>query len=143
MDAKALENCACFNLRKATRAVTQMYDEALRPSGLRATQFTLLSVVSKLGPADITVLAEALVMDRTTLTRTLRPLIDRGWVEVVEGADARHRPVALTRRGRDKLAEALPAWRAAQKRVAKGLGPEGWADLLAGLRETVRVAQEA
>ena len=142
MDVRALENCTCLNLRQAARAVTQMYEEALKPSGLRATQFTLLSVISKIGPADMKVLAEALVMDRTTLTRNLRPLIDRNWVEVVEGADGRHRPVALTPSGRDKLAEALPAWRSVQQRLAKGLGRDEWAGLLGGLREAVRLARD-
>ena len=77
--------CACANLRKATRAVTQVYDAALRPSGLKATQFTLLATLATLGDPPLTRLAEAMVKDRTTLTRNLKPLIAKGSVRVAEG----------------------------------------------------------
>ena len=87
MNVETPANCTCFNLRKAARAVTQMYDAALKPSGLRATQFALLSVVESNGPAGITELARALVTDRTTLTRNLKPLLDQELLQVVDGAD--------------------------------------------------------
>lgn len=141
MDPMSPANCTCFALRKAARAVTQVYDEALKASGLRATQLSLLNVVAQCGPADMKALAKTLVMDRTTLTRNLKPLIQQGLVEVVESADRRHRPIALTARGRDKMAEALPLWRKAQAEVTKDLGPERWDSLLRGLDDTVRSAQ--
>ena len=76
MDADALPNCTCFNLRKAARAVTQVYDEALKPSGLRATQFSLLSAVEIEGPVGVAALARMLVMDRTTLTQKSEAVVE-------------------------------------------------------------------
>ena len=80
-----MQNCTCFNLRKATRAVTQLFDEALKPCGLYATQFTLLAAISSQENVTITELSKTLVMDRTTLTRNLNPLQKSGWVEVTPG----------------------------------------------------------
>ncbi len=140
MDVETPANCTCFNLRKAARAVTRVYDEALKPSGLRATQFSLLGVVANRGPAGMTELAKALVMERTTLTRNLKPLMDQGFLQVVEGADRRQRPIAMTPRGQKALDRALPAWRRAQAKFADGLGRARWEDLLRGLDETVRQA---
>jgi DNA-binding MarR family transcriptional regulator len=74
-------NCACFNPRKVARAVTQLYDDALRPAGLRVTQFSLLVVVRMAGPVSVTRLAELTVLDRTTLTRNLELLERQGWIE--------------------------------------------------------------
>jgi DNA-binding MarR family transcriptional regulator len=140
MDVEMPENCTCFNLRKAARAVTRAYDEALKPSGLRATQFSLLSVVANRGPAGMTELAQALVMERTTLTRNLKPLMEQGFLEVVDGADKRRRPIAVTPRGRQALDKALPLWRRAQAKFADGLGRSRWQDLLRGLEEAVKQA---
>ena len=122
MDVETPANCTCFNLRKAARAVTRAYDEALKPSGLRATQFSLLGVVANRGPAGMTELARALVMERTTLTRNLKPLMDQGFLEAMDGADRRRRPIAITPRGRKALERALPAWRRAQAEFVDGLG---------------------
>ena len=140
MNVKSPANCTCFSLRKAARAVTQMYDEALKPSGLRATQFSLLSMVKNTGPTGITELAKTLVTDRTTLTRNLKPLLSQELLEVVDGADRRQRPIALTSRGRDTLAQALPLWREVQARMAEGLGHTRWTGLLGDLNEAVRQA---
>ena len=140
MDVEMPANCTCFNLRKAARAVTRVYDEALKPSGLRATQFSLLSVVANRGPAGMTELARALVMERTTLTRNLKPLMDQGFLQVVAGADRRQRPIAVTPRGRKALDRALPLWRCAQAKIADGLGRARWEDLLRGLDEAVKQA---
>jgi DNA-binding MarR family transcriptional regulator len=143
MNVETPANCTCFNLRKAARAVTQMYDEALKPSGLRATQFSLLCVVRNNEPIGISELAKALVTDRTTLTRNLKPLLGQGLLEVIEGADRRQRPIALTARGRDTLARALPLWRKVQVRMAAGLGHARWTGLLGDLDEAVRQAHAA
>ena len=91
-----MRDCTCFNLRKATRAVTQFYDDALRPTGLRVTQFSLLGVIDAFGTASITELAPEAVMDRTTLTRNLAVLEDEGLIRVEQGDDARVRQVSLT-----------------------------------------------
>ena len=80
--AEVLATCACLQLRKATRVVTQLYDGALRPIGLRSTQLPILVTLAAHGPLSMTDLAESLVLDRTTLIRTLRPLQRRGLIEV-------------------------------------------------------------
>ncbi len=127
----AVLRCTCFNLRKAARAVTQMYDEFLRPSGLRCTQFSLLMLIRGLGPVRITDLAEQAVMDRTTLKRNLELLERQGLVRVEAGEDARERQVRLTSEAEERLAKALPLWRRAQAHVTGELG-QGRADRLLG-----------
>ena len=141
MDVTDPTNCTCFGLRKAARAVTQIYDRALKPAGLRATQFSLLVAAERAGPCAIGELAELLVMDRTTLTRNLKPLLDQGLLESVEGADRRRRPVAITAQGRAALARALPYWREAQASLAGSLGRSRWWRLLGDLRDTAALAQ--
>jgi len=111
--------CVCFNLRKAARAVTQLYDAVLRPSGLRVTQFSILAVLSRSGPLTQSRLASATVTDRTTLTRNLRLLEAKGLIRVERGADRRQREVGLTEPGRKALAKAYPLWKEAQARMAK------------------------
>ncbi len=141
LDIDAPANCTCFNLRKAARAVTQAYDEALKPIGLRATQLQLLAVIAAKGPAGMTELARTLVMDRTTLTRNLKPLLQQGLLEGVEAADQRQRPIAVTERGRDMLDQARPHWTRVQTRMVEGLGEERWSRLLRDLNESVRLLQ--
>ena len=143
LDIDAPANCTCFNLRKAARAVTQAYDEALKPTGLRATQMQLLAVIAAKGPAGMTELARTLVMDRTTLTRNLKPLLQQGLLETVEAADQRQRPIAVTARGRDMLDQAQADWSQAQARMVEGLGEERWSRLLRDLNETVRLLQSS
>ncbi|HEY9847811.1 MAG TPA: MarR family transcriptional regulator, partial [Candidatus Caenarcaniphilales bacterium] len=94
--AQISQVCACFNLRKASRAVTQLYDKVLQPSGLLATQFTLLSAIALTGSVTITRLAQELVMDRTTLARNLKPLERQGLIQIKPGQDQRTRIVTLT-----------------------------------------------
>ena len=101
----SVTDCTCFNLRKAARAVTQYYDDALRPSGLRVTQFSLLSVIKQFGTVNIGTLADEAVMDRTTLTRNLKLLEQEGLVTVTAGDDARVREVSLTAAAQEQLAE--------------------------------------
>ncbi len=135
-------NCACFNLRKAARAVTQLYDEVLAPTGLRGTQFPILAVLAAAGAATMTELADALVMDRTTLTRNLKPLLDRGLVERGEGEDRRQRPIAITPAGRDALGRALPLWEKAQARIVGGLGAARWKGMVGDLNAAIRLARK-
>ena len=139
--AEAARGCVCFNLRRAARAVTQLYDAALEPSGLRATQFSLLVALHLAGPATISRLARALVTDRTTLTRNLKPLGKRGLVEIVAGADRRTRTVRLTGRGREALATALPRWRRVQAGLVGGLGAERWRRLMPDLAAAVEAVE--
>ena len=134
--------CACANLRKAVRAVSQLYDDAFRPIGLRATQFGLLGATGMLGPLTINRLAEAIVMDRTTLTRNLRPLEKQGLLQIKSGKDRREREVSITRRGQVILAKGYPLWKKAQGKVIKGLGQERVSRLLKDLSAVVAVAQQ-
>src|SRR4051812_22208923 len=95
--------CNCYSLRRATRLVTQLYDHVLAPLGLRATQLSLLREIERRGPIALNPLAEAMVMDRTTLGHNLRPLQARGLVRLVAGKDRRSRHVSLTGKGRAVL----------------------------------------
>ena len=143
LDLTGCGQCACFNLRKAARAATQLYDSAFQPLGLRATQFSILALVAHRGPITISNLADRLVMDRTTLTRDLGPLEKRGWVTVRPGKDRRTRAVELTSQGRALLREALPTWRRTQQKVIDGLGQGSFQGLLDDLSSAVSVARGA
>ncbi len=127
-------DCLCFELRKAARATSRAYDEALAPSGLRVTQFSLLIVIQTLGRPSLTELAEAAVMERTTLTRNLRLLEREKLVASEPGEDRRQRFVRLTARGKTRLEAALPHWHAAQGRMSEQLGKTRRERLLRDLR---------
>lgn len=133
--------CACFNLRRASRAVTQLYDAALRPTGLRSTQFSLLTMVRGFGTVRITQLALAAGMDHTTLGRNLRPLARAGFIRSHSGRDARVREVSLTTRGRRVLAPALALWERAQAQLGSRLGRAGFRKLLAAATAASAAAQ--
>ena len=136
--------CACLNLRGAARAVTQMYDETFKLSGLKATQFSVLATVGSLGSASMTAISRTLVMDRTTLTRNLKPLMDRGLVrEEINSADRRQRHIALTRAGRTALSKALPLWEQAQNHVIAGIGHARWQGMLRLLDETIHLSKKS
>jgi DNA-binding MarR family transcriptional regulator len=137
----SVTECTCFNLRKAARAVTQYYDDALRPSGLRATQFSLLSAIRIFGTVAIGALADEAVMDRTTLTRNLRLLEQEGLVTVTPGDDARVREVSLTPAAVEKLATAQRYWAKAQAHMARAMGPDSVRRLLRDLSGAVAAAR--
>ena len=135
------QTCIGVNLRKASRAVTQLYEEVMRPCGLLPTQFSLLVATRRLGPVSISSLAEALVMDRTTLTRNLKPLERDGFLVVKPGKDdQRSREVTLTTKGLDQLERALPLWKKAQQRMTQELGTDRLNQLLGNLAATVSIA---
>ncbi len=137
-----MPGCVCFNIRKASRAVTQAYDAALQPSGLRTTQLTLLAVISNSEPTTISQLGKRMVMDRTTLTRNLRPLAKQGLLKILPGEDRRTREVSLTAKGGKALAKGLPLWEEVQARFVGALGDNRWERMLADLAKTVAVEQE-
>ncbi len=114
--------CACSRLRRATRAVTQLYDDALAPIGLRVTQLSLLRTLQRQGTLRIGELADRNLLDRTALSRNLDPLAERKLVAIVPGSDARTREVTLTRQGIAAIAAAAPHWERAQREVARHIG---------------------
>jgi DNA-binding MarR family transcriptional regulator len=116
--------CLCAGLRRAARALTQTYDEALRPVDIRGTQFTILQVLSRTGEISQGRLGQVLAMDSTTLTRTLAVLIRQGWVAERRGQDRRERLISMTSDGHDKFNSALPLWKAVQKRMRAHMGDE-------------------
>jgi DNA-binding MarR family transcriptional regulator len=132
--------CACFALRKAARAITQAFDEALRPLGLQPTQFSLLVAVRLLGEVSVTDLASEIVADPTTLSRNLAVLQRRGLVTFSAGADRRTRLVRLAEPGHAVLARALPAWHEMNSRLARAMGEERLADMLRQVNMLTRVA---
>lgn len=121
--------CMCASLRRASRVLTQIYEEALRPTGLRATQFTLLQALSLAGEVTQGDLGRMLAIDSTTLTRTLEIMSRRGWITERRGEDRRERWIRLSRGGHDQLKRALPVWENAQARVARQLGNKRWREL--------------
>jgi len=133
--------CVCGNLRKAARAVTQLYDEVLRPTGLRVTQFSILGATMAMEPVTVSRLAEATVTDRTTLTRNLKLLQEQGLIRVDPGNDRREREVTLTDQGRKAVAKAYPLWQKAQTHVVKGLGEGRWRGLRGELSAVVSLTR--
>ena len=127
--------CTCGRLRRASRALTQLYDDAMVPAGLRVTQFSLLRALARGGPLRISELAARQLLDRTALSRNLDPLVDAGFVDIVRGRDARTREVAITPMGAAALRAAQPHWLDAQRKVAKRLGAEKLEALVAVLGE--------
>jgi DNA-binding MarR family transcriptional regulator len=122
--------CMCASLRRASRAVTQSYEEALRPLDLRATQFTILQALSKAGELCQGDLGQLLAMDSTTLTRTLRIIGREGWIDERRGTDRRERLLRLSKTGRAQFKRALPFWEKAQTNLERQLGDRRWHDLL-------------
>jgi DNA-binding MarR family transcriptional regulator len=133
--------CACGNLRRASRAITQRYDAALAPSGLTTPQFGLLAHLARTGPITSGNLAQRMGMDRTTLTRDLTPLAREGYVTIGAGEDRRTRVVELTAVGKAALARALPLWQAAQAHLVTAFGPERFTSLIAELGEITALAR--
>jgi DNA-binding MarR family transcriptional regulator len=122
--------CACASLRRAARAVTQLYDEELRSTGLRVTQYTLLHALGTAGELVQGRLGELLALDTTTLSRTLRVIERSGWIESVPGRDRRERNWRLTPAGHAKWDEARPHWSRAQERLRATLGDDAWDDIV-------------
>jgi DNA-binding MarR family transcriptional regulator len=116
--------CACGRLRRAARALTQLYDDAMAPSGLRITQYSLLRTLSRDGPLRITDLAAQQLIERTALSRNLDPLVEQGLIDVTAGRDARTRIASLTRAGEKALVGATPHWKRAQAQVTKVIGAD-------------------
>ena len=127
------EVCFCLHLRRTARAVSRVYDRALQPVGIKASQFNVLVVISGVDPATVPEVARALAMDRTTLLRNLRPLVAAGLVQVTAGSGRRPDGITLTVIGRNTLNQAIKAWQTAQRQISEQLGGSYAAQLLQGL----------
>ncbi len=134
--------CVGFNTRRATRLITQYYDKALAPAGLRSTQYSLLSLLSMMGEAPMQEAAYVLAMDRTTLTRNLNPLVRQGLVKIKVGSDRRSRPLAITPKGQSALEKALPYWQEAQSLIVDKIGAEQWDMMMRGLHQISMIVEE-
>lgn len=133
--------CTCFNLRKAARVVTQIFDNEMRPINLRATQFTLLALAFAYGPITVTRLSEEMVADRTTLSRNLNPMEKSGLISIECGEDRRTRMVIITDSGRRKLEDAYPLWKKAQQAIKDAMGREKWSSLISNASDLVNLTR--
>lgn len=135
--------CHCFAARQAARWISQLYDQHLAAVGLRSTQYAILAQLDRKGPASIVQLAEAMVMDRTTMTRNVTPLEREGLVAIVQAeSDRRRKEVRLTAQGKARLAQARPLWRRAQAAFERHYGPTEAAAMRAMLRAVPQGAAE-
>ncbi len=130
----------CGSLRRTARALTQLYEQALRPLGLRSTQFTVLQVLSRAGEVSQGQLGEMLAMDSTTLTRTLEIMSRQGWITERRGEDRRERWLRLAKGGKTQLNRALPVWEKVQSRLRRQLGDQAWTNLLQLTYQTTDIA---
>jgi MarR family transcriptional regulator, organic hydroperoxide resistance regulator len=141
-DARRLSPCVCNTLRMVTRAVTQLYDDALRPSGLRVTQFSVLATIARKDEANLKQLEDALAIDQTTLTRSLNLLERDDLIERASHPDGRIKAMRLTAKGRRVLETARPLWAQAQQKVLREIGTKAWADAQRRLTHLLHVAVE-
>ncbi|MDF1793648.1 MAG: MarR family winged helix-turn-helix transcriptional regulator [Thalassobaculaceae bacterium] len=133
--------CTCSAVRGAARRLTQYYDEALKETGLKVTQYGLMANIARMDRPSVTDLADRVSMDRTTLTRNLAPLRDAGWVNLAPGPDKRTRSVVLTPSGRRILETARPHWRAAETALRHRAGGDITKDLHDVLVQTVAAVE--
>jgi DNA-binding MarR family transcriptional regulator len=131
------KGCTNLLLRQLTRRVSQRYDADMASTGLKTTQYSLLSYVVKLGPIRPADLARAMEMEPSTLTRNLKPLITSGWVELAAGSDGRSRSIEATPDGREKRAQAQRHWKQAQEHLNQALGLERVLALHALIQESL------
>src|SRR6266404_1550492 len=136
-----LARCACFDLRKATRAVSRLYDDCLRPLDLNITQYSLLRVIEGTPQISVSTLGRYMVMERTSVTRALAPLERDGLIHSRAGSDKRIRIVSVTNKGRKLVEDAAPKWRQAQEALIKTIGEDRWRVMCPLLRDTTRMVR--
>ncbi|MCO1602812.1 MarR family winged helix-turn-helix transcriptional regulator [Desulfosporosinus nitroreducens] len=135
------KTCVCFNLRKASRLLSLVYDQALKPTGIKATQFSLMMAVAGNRGIPIGKLARPLGMDRSTLSRNAKILENKGLLEIEEGEDRREQIFNLTEEGISLLQEAIPMWEGVQLELAEKMGNKRLTVLLNDLQDLVREAK--
>ncbi len=136
------EVCTCGELRKAARAITLLYDNAFKSSGLLSTQLGVLDTICNTEAIRISDLAEKQGMDRTTLTRNLSVLEKQGYIKITSGNDQRTRIVTATHKGRNAVAKAIPLWSDIQSKVRLEMGDKSWQELMQNLNHFVRIANQ-
>lgn len=132
--------CACTTLRKASRAVTRAYDDALADNGMTTAQFAILRNIARGEPLPLSRLAEQLVLDRTSLYRALAPIEAKGWVSVAAG-EGRTKLASLTEAGRGAIGTAEADWEGVQERIVGAMGKEKWMELEAALQAVTELAE--
>ena len=140
LDLTGTGYCASFNFRRAARAMTALFDHALKDSGIRSTQFTILTAVAKTQPVSISKVAQVLVMDATTLTRNLDLLRKQGLLTISPRGAMRQRFLHLTFAGEKALATAIPLWRKIQQRFVDQIGEDQWKALRSDLESLSKLA---
>jgi DNA-binding MarR family transcriptional regulator len=143
LEPETLEKClgsACLSFRQAYRAVSQLFDDALVPVGMPSAQLPVLIVAAVYGPLTITRLANLLVIDRTTLTRIIKPLQTKGYLRSIATPDKRKNMLELTPKGHEILVEAYPLWLKAQEQIVLGLKPKNWEMVKYQLGQVVKIA---
>jgi len=135
LDMASVENCACFNVRRVSRVITQFFDVEVRRHGIRPTQTPILRALQAKNGWSMAELSEWLGMERTTLLRNLRPLQRDGLVRAKGGGRGGHVALEITDKGRAALAKTLPAWRSAQDKVVAILGKERWSAIISDLQD--------
>ena len=134
--------CTCGELRKAARAITLLYDNAFKSSGLLSTQFNVLQAIYNIDSIRISDLANNLVMDRTTLTRNLSVLERQGFIEISQGKDHRTRIVTATQKGRNAVAKTIFLWNEVQHKVKQEMGENLWRELMQNLGQLLKVTEQ-
>ena len=141
--AEMARTCACFNFRKASRSVTQLFDQVLAPSGLRSTQLVILVTGQLLGPSSIARLARELVMDRSTLTRNLKPLMNLGLLRLSQGDGGKHKSVEVTAEGQAAVLRSAPYWEQAQSHLVNRFGSDSWNHIMNDLAAIVEATRSS
>ena len=132
--------CMCASFRRSSRALTQLYEKEIRPLGLRATQLTILQVLSRAEEIPQGRLGEILAMDSTSLTRTLAIMIRRGWITERRGQDRRERRLRMNNAGEAQLRRVEPVWEKVQSRLRRELGPRAWNRFLQLTQQLTNIA---
>jgi len=140
--AMSASTCTCGELRKAARAITLLYDNAFKSSGLLSTQFNVLQAIYNIHSMRISDLANKLGMDRTTLTRNLSVLERQGFIEIIQGKDHRTRIVTATQKGRSAVSKAILLWNEVQDKVKQEMGERSWSELMQNLGELLKVTEQ-
>ena len=135
LDLSSVENCACFNVRRVARVITQFFDAEVRRHGIRPTQTPILGALKARSGWGMAELSDWLGMERTTLVRNLRPLQRDGLVRANGGGRGGHVELEITEKGRTALAKMLPAWRSAQEQVVATLGKKRWSAIIGDLEQ--------